>query len=358
MKHKLSGKVLKKDLSTYKSLVKKKITPERYIKQEDIISRADDVLYQNAHNELIVDSSDYPILALYIDTFSYALKDSLLAKLQKNANFNIKEYIENSKLSFWNKLFKRKPQQNSSSHHKNNNNVQKISSTANKPQPKVKNRLWNKIKIVTFTSLLVIGSAFGIKSSNNNTQSDNMSETHGWQPVTQPIERDTLNNTTNILPLSKNTKISEDTLSKHQKIWKNYYDNTIEILTSKTQRESIYNKIEHQLENEIFTLPSNISVERLAHSYLMYKEYGVKSSIGSALESSKKLTSIQQQQLINDINIAGEKGLGVKQLAMKQHKGKLKNFSRFNNASKELQQKHITNLKELKQSKKQSTNTI
>ena len=141
-----------------------------------------------------------------------------------------------------------------------------------------------------------------------NPQSDNMSETHGWQPVTQPIERDTLNNTTNILPLSKDTKISEDTLPKHQKIWKNYYDNTIEILTSKTQRESLYNKIEHQLENEIFTLPSNISVERLAHSYLMYKEYGVKSSIGSALESSKKLTSVQQQQLINDINIAGEKG--------------------------------------------------
>ena len=85
---------------------------------------------------------------------------------------------------------------------------------------------------------------------------------------------------------------------------------------------------------------------------MIYKEYGLKSSIAAALNSKEKLSSAAQQRLVEDVKQAGDKGEGVKQMAAKLSHGRLSSYSKYDKASPALQKQHIKNLKELMQAKK------
>ena len=77
------------------------------------------------------------------------------------------------------------------------------------------------------------------------------------------------------------------------------------------------------------------------------------------MQSKEKLSSSEQAQLLHDIAAAGNKGEGVKKMASLANGGILSSFSRYDQASPSLQQKHrqnlkqIKNLKQLMQAKKQ-----
>ncbi len=147
---------------------------------------------------------------------------------------------------------------------------------------------------------------------------------------------------------------NENTASKEraQKIWRNYYDNTVEILSSAKTKERLYQKIERQLADGVFVLPQEISKERLAYTYLIYKAYGINSTIGAALEKSSKLSEAEQTRMVEDVLAAGAKGEGVKKTAQARSGGQLGTYSRYDHASRTLQQRHIRNLQSVHQLRK------
>ncbi len=132
-----------------------------------------------------------------------------------------------------------------------------------------------------------------------------------------------------------------------QRIWRNYYDNTIEILSSSKTKTDLYQKIERQIADSVFVLPQNISKERLAYAYIIYKEYGVNSTIGAALERTGRLSATEQARLFEDVMAAGAKGEGVKQMALARSGGQLSSYSRYDRASQSLQKRHVKNLHQL-----------
>lgn len=198
----------------------------------------------------------------------------------------------------------------------------------------------NKLKIASISLLTVVGTLVGIKSCGSMKKAESPVE----QPKITIVKQNTAKNKPQI-------KKSVKTVSL-QKIWNNYYDNTIEILSSASQKQKLYSQIEKQVAAGIYVLPQDISKEKMAYSYLIYKEYGVKSSIAAALNSKEKLSLAAQQRLVEDVKQAGDKGEGVKQMAAKFSKGRLSSYSKYDKASPALQKQHIKNLKELMQAKK------
>ena len=144
---------------------------------------------------------------------------------------------------------------------------------------------------------------------------------------------------------------------REQKIWNNYYDNTLDILISAPKKEALYKQIEAQIEKKILVLPQGGSKQKLAYSYAIYNEYGIKSSIADALNSTEKLSEARQNRLAEDIKAAGSKGQGVKAMAQKINRGQLKQTSKFDRADKVLRLKHIQNLNQLMKLAKQAAHS-
>ena len=142
-----------------------------------------------------------------------------------------------------------------------------------------------------------------------------------------------------------NTNVSSE--ERTQRVWNNYYDNTVEILSSAKVKRDLYHKIEQQLADSVFVLPQDISKERLAYTYLIYQAYGIDSTIGQALERTGKLSNTEQTRLFEDVLAAGAKGEGVKKMAIARTGGQLSSYSRYDRASSSLQKKHVRNLHEL-----------
>ena len=234
----------------------------------------------------------------------------------------------------------------------------------NQPQNK-KNflrRISGRVKVWGLAVLTLAGSLWGIKSCENNRHTEQQrTVTEVRKMPVEKKETTTLADTTvwSKVTRNKENKTKENQMSQNQKIWNNYYDNAVEILSSTRQKEKIYKQIDSQLERGIFSLPQDVSKEKLAYTYLVYKEYGVRSSLENALQSKEKLSSSEQAQLLHDIAAAGNKGEGVKKMASLANGGILSSFSRYDQASPSLQQKHrqnlkqIKNLKQLMQAKKQ-----
>lgn len=214
--------------------------------------------------------------------------------------------------------------------------------------------LWQKtgrkLKITAVALLAAAGALVGGKSCSK--AQDNASsvpvekiavvkpDTAAAEPIVKNVEKKQQSDSAKVVSL--------------QKIWNNYYDNTIEILSSAAQKQKLYSMIDKQLAAGLYVLPEDISKEKLAYSYLIYKEYGIKSSLSSALNSKEKLSAAAQRKLIEDVRKAGNKGEGVKQMAAKRNNGHLSSYSKYDKASPTLQKQHIKNLKQLMQAKKQN----
>lgn len=152
-------------------------------------------------------------------------------------------------------------------------------------------------------------------------------------------------------PAQRQNQTSAHKPSSAEKIWKNYYDNTIELLTSKAKRDLLYQKIEKQIAAGNFSLPQNISVEKAAYAKVMYDQYGLKSSLNQAFSAEQKLSDKAQKKLVKDILAVGNKGAGAKKMAMQLYNGKLSDFSHYNNADNAQKQQHASALLQLKKLK-------
>lgn len=155
-------------------------------------------------------------------------------------------------------------------------------------------------------------------------------------------------------PAQRQNQTSAHKPSSAEKIWKNYYDNTIELLTSKAKRDLLYQKIEKQIAAGNFSLPQNISVEKAAYAKVMYDQYGLRSSLNQAFSTKQKLSDKAQKKLVKDILAVGNKGAGAKKMAMQLYNGKLSGFSHYNNADNAQKQQHASALLQLKKLKSEN----
>lgn len=154
--------------------------------------------------------------------------------------------------------------------------------------------------------------------------------------------------TAQFIAQKQKNNIQADKKSSIDKIWKNYYDSTIELLTSKTKRDMLYKQIESQIAAGNFYLPQNISVEKAAYAKVIYDKYNLKSSLNKAFSANQKLSENEQKNLVNDILAVGDKGVGAKKMAMRLHKGKLSSFSHYDTADKAQKSQHISVLSQIK----------
>jgi len=210
--------------------------------------------------------------------------------------------------------------------------------------------LWRKLKYAATISVLLLTTL----SLNNSRGNSDLPSGEGKVGVKQNKAKKQAvpktNNTAFTAPVSakgqRKSAVADSLQNKYRQISKNFYDETITHFVSIGERDAMYAKVAKQVEQGVFALPEDISVERTVYSMIMYKQYGVKSSVGQALQAGSKLSDAAQKQLIADIRAAGETGLGVKKMAAKQH-GKLSHYSVLNCKSAKQQQKHAQNLQEL-----------
>lgn len=127
----------------------------------------------------------------------------------------------------------------------------------------------------------------------------------------------------------------------------NFCDSSLDILMGAQRRDSLYNKIQNQVDRGIFKIPNGMSVQRIAHAMEMSRIYEGKSIILDALNSNTKLTDAQQQAFESHIDGIGIRGEKLQKRMMQ--KQKLSNHSKFDKSSYAQQKAHIKNLKQLRQ---------
>ena len=238
---------------------------------------------------------------------------------------------------------------------------------AEKPRPKFSLKMkWASLKNKLKTAGIVAGVGLvgylGIKSLGKFAFDNNKNKATTQQvakPVTNTVKEEvkTISFQKAVVSKVKSASVSgqkivavksSEKMSSVDKIWKNYYDNTIEILTSKSEKEALYKKIEQQVKSGNIVLAKDISPERLAYAHVIYQKYGLQSSLDEALNSKQKLSKEQQVRLEDEVRKAGAKGEGAKKMAQELGQNKLSSHSHFDKASTKLKKEHIKNLQQLR----------
>ena len=101
----ITGTKLQEDIYEYRRTKNGQPDPKKYSDGRRVFERAENVLKQYSAGDIDVRTKDQKIMAQYIDTFAEYEQDKLLQKLQGNASFNVKEYLADSKKTYWQKLF-------------------------------------------------------------------------------------------------------------------------------------------------------------------------------------------------------------------------------------------------------------
>jgi len=228
---------------------------------------------------------------------------------------------------------------------------------------KLKERISGKLKTAAVVTLTVAAGIFGVKSCQNMQTKDSVQnkitlvKAAPDSKVATAKTAEKPSSVADMLSADKNVAKTAETQKTvtAEKIWNNYYDTTLDILCGVKQKEKIYGKIDTQIKKGIFSLPQDISREKAAYTYVIYQKYGLTSGMEKALNSKQKLSAETMLQVVKDIHIAENKGIGVKKLAQQKF-GILKTNSSYQRADKKLRQKHAANLKELLKMRKQAQN--
>ena len=209
------------------------------------------------------------------------------------------------------------------------------------------------IKTLAISGALFIGSLFLFKSASS-SQDEKSSV-----PQNEIKAKETSENQKKTYDLSKQI-VEKDVVKPNKSVnvkshlqqkYDEFYDTKIEMLISAEQKQKLYKQIETKMKEGIFTLPEDISIKQLAYASEMHKTYGLKSVLDNVLKSDKTLTAAEQEKLEN---FAQTKSTTIRQKALQKH-GKLTNYSSYDHADKKLQQRHVANLKQLKQLKSNQT---
>ena len=173
-------------------------------------------------------------------------------------------------------------------------------------------------------------------------------KTENTRAKTTDIIVQNYNITNSKLTHAQKTENTKKTVNNEQlQAINNFCDSSLDILMGAQRRDSLYNKIQNQVDRGIFKIPNGMSVQRIAHAMEMSRIYEGKSIILDALNSNTKLTDAQQQAFESHIDGIGIRGEKLQKRMMQ--KQKLSNHSKFDKSSYAQQKAHIKNLKQLRQ---------
>jgi hypothetical protein len=103
-----------------------------------------------------------------------------------------------------------------------------------------------------------------------------------------------------------------------------FYEVRLNRFTTKSKKEAMQKALAAQMEKGIISLPQNVSPSRFLYTKLVYQKYGFKdiaNEFNQALKADKTLSAETQAKLYDYVNKAGAKGVGVRNMAYKQHYG-------------------------------------
>lgn len=157
----------------------------------------------------------------------------------------------------------------------------------------------------------------------------------------------------NFVPRADTTKTSAKTLTIEPqtamsdtlaKIYKNYYDTALEIHLGTSGRDQLYNNLNNQIKEGRLSIPQDESMEHLAHTITVASlvQPNAENTILLQKAATENLSAQDQQQVWQLVSRAGDKGQNIKGSGT---------HSNFDNRKKELQKKHIKNLKQLQKYK-------
>lgn len=335
MNKKISGMILREDIEFFEQ--SGGLLSRGYMRQQKVLDRAEENLRLFAQGNLDVNPRDYADFAKYINTFAEEEdKEKLFDRLKSVHGFDAKASLKEQNMSDW---------QYAKTHYAQIINLPQQKATAKKAFFHISSfmkRTWQNSKVAILTAAVIIGGAFGMK---------NDSHSHTLMPK-ENIKVKNITPKTFETPKSVSFQELQSSIqtSKYNKLRRNFYSTKLEILTSATQRDAMCNKVEAQINKGIFKLPASISKEQVAYVDAMYKAYGLASPVANAINAEQKLSQEQQEQLIKDLQV---KDSEIKNKALAVH-GRLGNHSSFKKAGHNLQKKHITNLKQLRDFKQKS----
>lgn len=448
MNTELTTKELLRDVKNYQKTFRGDFSEKKYNRREILEQKALTILSDFKNNRLILSSELKRPFALYINAFGGYHKPEYLAKLQKQAKFDVTSYINESQKTLWQKIFGAKDKYTALTEkelRKKCKTYRKLKKNTSDADTMIELDSMSRAAEVYAANILrnltvVPNKDIALTKEYFNTVGGHLYEDSEIYNAIQKLDRQALsiirpqvhvqtkaqpqavstkpaakaekvsifsrlkkkfsaakNNlkaaaviagigligflglkTANKAPLAKQNTITvkqytpkkaeaktaefaapaqrQNQTSAHkpssaEKIWKNYYDNTIELLTSKAKRDLLYQKIEKQIAAGNFSLPQDISVEKAAYAKVMYDQYGLKSSLNQAFSAKQKLSEKAQKKLVKDILAVGNKGAGAKKMAMQLYNGKLSGFSHYNNADNAQKQQHASALLQLKKLK-------
>lgn len=448
MNTELTAKELLRDVKNYQKTFRGDFSEKKYNRREILEQKALTILSDFKNNRLILSSELKRPFALYINAFGGYHKPEYLAKLQKQAKFDVTSYINESKKNLWQKIFGAKDEYTALTEkelRKKCKTYRKLKKNTSDADTMIELDSMSRAAEVYAANILrnltvVPNKDIALTKEYFNTVGGHLYEDSEIYNAIQKLDRQALSiirpqahvqtkaqpqavstqpaakaekvsifsrlkkkfsaaknnlkaaaviagigligflglktankapvakqNTTTVkqytpkkaeaktaefaAPAQRQNQTSAHKPSSAEKIWKNYYDNTIELLTSKAKRDLLYQKIEKQIAAGNFSLPQNISVEKAAYAKVMYDQYGLKSSLNQAFSAEQKLSDKAQKKLVKDILAVGNKGAGAKKMAMQLYNGKLSDFSHYNNADNAQKQQHASALLQLKKLK-------
>lgn len=128
----------------------------------------------------------------------------------------------------------------------------------------------------------------------------------------------------------------------------NYCNSAMDIIAGEKKKNDVMSKLNNQVKNGNLVLNDTISIERVAYTYFMYREYGFNIDVlNLAVNGNQKLSDAQMAELNKVIVDAGERGKGVQQMAKQKLESRGKQLksghSKFENATKAQQRQYLVN---------------
>ena len=105
----VSDETLKKDIKKSKRLRNKSFSMSVYYAKEQLERRSDEILTSFLDGDLQLKPKQYALFAKYIEEFCNGNQDRYFDKLQKMADFDVRESLKKEKVSWWQKFLKGNP---------------------------------------------------------------------------------------------------------------------------------------------------------------------------------------------------------------------------------------------------------
>ena len=224
---------------------------------------------------------------------------------------------------------------------------QKRKSDETKTQPKLNGKHWyrNVIRVaVPVVGLLAIG--LGLNALNDNMDKKQQAQKKEVKEVkevkqTPVVVKNDANKTTQ----SYAAPIAYDTA--YMTAMNNYCNSAMDVIAGEKRKNDVMTKLNNQIQNGNLVLNDTISVERVAYTYFIYREYGFNIDVlNLAVNGNEKLSDAQQAELVKVIQDAGERGRGVQKMArerVESRGGNLGHHSKFERATKQQQRAYLVN---------------